>query len=191
MRPAPASNTLNTYIRLYAFVNVYTRQGKLKQSPMPEVRFPVTMTKRMAEPFCRIDRAPPYYISGMEKRHCLECGVEFSGRSDKRFCSDACRNCWHNSASRQSKAYSYRINSLLHRNHSILSECRSSGRSRIKRKEMEEKLFSERYFTACSRRLLGRPVYMCYDISYMIEGRRGIRILSDRQPSPDARRERE
>ncbi|MBO4572024.1 MAG: hypothetical protein J5699_08875 [Bacteroidales bacterium] len=115
----------------------------------------------------------------MEQRYCLECGEVFSGRSDKRFCSDSCRNSYHNSASRQSKAYSYRINSLLNRNHAILAECRRSGKTRLERSEMAEKMFSEKYCTACSRRFLGRPVYFCYDIPYRIEGRRGVRILSE------------
>lgn len=115
----------------------------------------------------------------MEKRYCLECGKGFYGRSDKRFCSDACRNSYHNSVSRQSKAYSYRINSLLQRNHSILEECLSNGKTRLGRAEMAEKMFSERYCTACSGGFPRRRVYTCYDISYTFEGRRGIRILAD------------
>ena len=115
----------------------------------------------------------------MEDRYCLECGERFSGRSDKRFCCDACRNSYHNAVSRQSKAYSYRINSILHRNHSILEECMEAGRMRIGRREMNEKMFAEKYFTALTRKFPGRPVYTCYDISYRLEGRRGVRILPD------------
>lgn len=115
----------------------------------------------------------------MEKRYCLECGEGFWGRSDKRFCCDACRNSYHNAISRQSKAYSYKINSILHRNHSILSESLQSGKLQLDRKEMEEKQFAARFHTASKRKPLRRTVYTCYDISYRIEGRKGVRILTD------------
>ena len=114
----------------------------------------------------------------MEERYCLECGERFSGRSDKRFCCDACRNSYHNAISRQSKAYSYKINSILHRNHAILSENLRSGKLMIGRQELEDKHFSARCHTASSRGLLGRRIYTCYDISYVKEGKRGVRILS-------------
>ena len=115
----------------------------------------------------------------MEERYCLECGERFSGRTDKRFCSDACRNYYHNAISRQSKAYSYKINSILHRNHSILSDSLSSGKSRIGPEEMEEKNFQARFHTASYRKPLSRRVYKCYDISYTIDSRKGVRILTD------------
>ena len=31
-----------------------------------------------------------------EKKQCLECGNELMGRIDKKFCSDGCRNAYHN-----------------------------------------------------------------------------------------------
>ena len=147
---------------------------------MPQKPNPVVSRQKAAPVhFCGTFPAGQHYIRTMELRYCLECGEGFYGRSDKRFCSDLCRNSWHNAASRQSKAYSYRINSLLLRNHSILAECRKEGKTRLGRAEMAERMFSERYCTACSRRFPLRTVYTCYDISYRIEGRRGIRILAD------------
>ena len=39
----------------------------------------------------------------MQERKCLECGTVLKGRSDKKFCSDYCRNTYNNKVNRDSK----------------------------------------------------------------------------------------
>ena len=46
-----------------------------------------------------------YYLklNEMEQKLCLECGEQIQGRSDKKFCSDYCRNSHNNKVNTESK----------------------------------------------------------------------------------------
>lgn len=89
------------------------------------------------------------------------------GRSDKRFCSTACRTSFHNAQARRRYGCSGRVNSLLKRNHSILFDSLSKGDRIIRKEELDEKMFSFENYTSLRKRPFHRKVYMCYDISYI------------------------
>ncbi len=63
------------------------------------------------------------------KKNCLECGEPFSGRIDKKFCSDYCRNSFNNKINKESKNLIRNINNRLRKNHRLLSELNKSGKN--------------------------------------------------------------
>ena len=52
---------------------------------------------------------------------CLECHDPFQGRSDKKFCSDACRNNFNNKQKSDVSHQMRQINAILKKNHKVLS----------------------------------------------------------------------
>ena len=55
------------------------------------------------------------------KKNCLECGESFTGRIDKKFCSDYCRNTYNNNINKESKNLVRNTNNRLRKNYKILS----------------------------------------------------------------------
>lgn len=53
---------------------------------------------------------------------CLECGDSFKGRTDKKFCSDLCRNGFNNRVKASTSNYYRVVNSTLRKNYKILEE---------------------------------------------------------------------
>lgn len=119
-----------------------------------------------------------HYLYDMEERYCAECGERLVGRSDKRFCSTACRTSFHNAQARKRYGCSGRVNSLLRRNHAILWDAISKGRSIICRQELEERMFSFDNYTSLQRKPFRRKVYKCFDISY-VRTRSGDIVIKD------------
>ena len=56
----------------------------------------------------------------MEDRTCIECGRSFQGRSDKKFCTDACRNHFNNKQNADQMNYIRSVNNTLRKNRRIL-----------------------------------------------------------------------
>ncbi|MDR2281788.1 MAG: hypothetical protein LBE37_01185 [Sphingobacterium sp.] len=56
----------------------------------------------------------------MEIKRCLECSGPVKGRSDKRFCNDACRNSFNNRLQTDSSNVVRKINRQLYKNRKIL-----------------------------------------------------------------------
>ena len=52
---------------------------------------------------------------------CLECGDKIKyGRTDKKFCSDDCRNRHHNEKQKESRAYRRKVLAILAKNYDLL-----------------------------------------------------------------------
>lgn len=99
---------------------------------------------------------------------CLECGDRIVyGRSDRKFCCDACKNRFHNRRSSSSRHYRQKIHSALERNYFILDSLRRTSLRNIPMSDMENMGFSREYFTSYSRQS-SRETFMCYDIEYSV-----------------------
>lgn len=99
---------------------------------------------------------------------CLECGDRIVyGRSDRKFCCDACKNRFHNRRSSSSRHYRQKIHSALERNYFILDSLRRTSLRNIPMSDMENMGFSREYFTSYSRQA-SRETFMCYDIEYSV-----------------------
>lgn len=56
----------------------------------------------------------------MEEKVCVECNNSIRGRSDKRFCDDACRNSYNNRLNSDQNNYMRKVNIILRKNRRIL-----------------------------------------------------------------------
>ncbi len=101
---------------------------------------------------------------------CLECGDEIKyGRSDKKFCCDACKNRYHNRQAQDSRVFRQDVLSSLDKNYIILDSLRRTALRNILITDLESMGFRRDLFTSY-RKSTRREVYMCYDIRYFVRG---------------------
>jgi predicted nucleic acid-binding Zn ribbon protein len=65
--------------------------------------------------------------------NCLECGEKIIGRSDKKFCNDACRNAYNNKQNKDSNNLMRNINNKLRKNYRILTEINTEGKLKLQK----------------------------------------------------------
>ena len=109
-------------------------------------------------------------------KRCLLCGEEFSGRSDKKFCSDLCRNEYHNNLRREEYKKMTRCNMLLRQNRNILLSYSSSGVTEIDKASLALDNFCFDVFTSARYRRWRPTLYFCYEFEYFITRRGTVRI---------------
>lgn len=81
------------------------------------------------------------------ERICLDCGDKILGRSDKKFCSDQCRNNYNNRLNRDSNNYVRNVHGLLRRNRKILSDLYDDGHRRLHRDALIALGYNFTFFT--------------------------------------------
>jgi hypothetical protein len=88
----------------------------------------------------------------MTVKVCPECGEKIIGRSDKKFCSDLCRNAYNNKLNTDATNFVRNINNAL-------------------RKNTRSHLFSEgfdfTYFTSIRKTQKGSVYHFVYDFGYL------------------------
>lgn len=113
-------------------------------------------------------------------KNCIECGEKFSGREDKKFCSDGCRNAYNNKINKDSTNYMRNINNKLRKNYRILSECNPDGKTKVSRVKLISKGFDFEFFTNILHTKTGNTYYFLYDQGYMaIENEYYILVKKD------------
>ena len=111
--------------------------------------------------------------------YCQECGAEIKGRIDKKFCSDMCRNNYHNKLYRQEKRQISRINKRLAANRRILKYFYTSGIRKVPRYLLEDNKFDFDCYTSSSTGPLGRTTYRCYEYKYSSDLHKIVKIEKD------------
>lgn len=102
------------------------------------------------------------------KKKCLECGTDIIGRIDKKFCSDGCRNSYHNKFNKDSKNLVRNINNRLRKNYRILdSFSLREGKARTTRTRLIDKGFDFEYITNLYTTKKGTTYYFVYDLGYL------------------------
>ena len=81
------------------------------------------------------------------KNKCVECGEEFIGRADKKFCSAYCRSSYNNRLNRDANNFIRNINNILRKNRRILARLNPKGKARVHRDKLLENGFKFSYFT--------------------------------------------
>lgn len=104
----------------------------------------------------------------MEKKKCPECGEPILGRSDKKFCSDMCRNSYNNKLNSDTNNYVRQVNNTLRKNRRILEEFLSENKTSVHKDKLIEKGFSFNYFTGTHTSKKGTFFYRCYEFWYSI-----------------------
>jgi hypothetical protein len=102
-----------------------------------------------------------------KNRTCEHCGEKILGRSDKRFCSDYCRNSQHNLENRDNSNYMRKVNNLLRKNRRILAKFNPNGKAKILGTALMEEGFNFAYFTNIYETKKGGKYYFCYDQGYI------------------------
>ena len=104
----------------------------------------------------------------MEKRICLECNQVINGRSDKKFCSDLCRNAYNNKMNNDSNKTVRNINNILRRNRKILQELNPNDKAKIHKSKLVDKGFDFNYFTSVYKTQKGTIYHFCYEYGYLM-----------------------
>lgn len=107
---------------------------------------------------------------------CLECGSEMAyGRSDRKFCSDRCRDRHHYELTKKRKRFVQKVTNALSRNYQILEELLDSGVVSAPLGDLVSAGFNPAFVTS-HHRVAKHDEYTCYDIRYVMTATRIFRI---------------
>jgi hypothetical protein len=102
-----------------------------------------------------------------QEQTCIECGNDFKGRIDKKFCSDQCRTTFNNRQKSVEHKYIRDVNSILKKNRRILVELNPEGKSRVSKDKLKSKGFDFSYFTSTYTTKDGAQYFYCYEQGYL------------------------
>lgn len=100
----------------------------------------------------------------MEK-FCLDCKEPIKGRSDKKFCSDSCRNNYNNREKSDTVNYMRNVNNILRKNRKILQELTPNDKSRVHKSKLLAKGYNFNYQTN-TYTTKKATYYFCYDYGF-------------------------
>ena len=99
---------------------------------------------------------------------CLHCGNKITGRTDKKFCNDYCRNAYNNQLKSADSRVVRNINNALIKNRRILETMLAEEKMV---KQPKEKFlnhgFNFNYFTHNYTNQKGNVYYFCYEYGYL------------------------
>ena len=103
------------------------------------------------------------------KRSCRLCKAPLQGRSDKIFCTLACKNEYHLRLRRATARAVVETDKILHRNRSILLEVmgKNTTRKNVTWQTLDKKKFNRRYMTGCYLNSQHKTYYIIYDFAWM------------------------
>lgn len=103
-----------------------------------------------------------------ETKACLFCTKTFRGRVDKKYCSDICRNNYHNKVKIADSSFINTINNVLRHNRRVLQELLPASAQKIRtdRESLLLKGFRFAYSTHIHTSKKGAVHYFCYDHGY-------------------------
>ena len=105
-------------------------------------------------------------VKALEKV-CLDCGKKFSGRVDKKFCSDICRISHNNKLNSDETNFMRNVNNILRKNRRILIELNKTGKTTVNRNKLNDKGFDFGYFTNTYTTKEGAQYRYCYEQGYL------------------------
>jgi predicted nucleic acid-binding Zn ribbon protein len=103
------------------------------------------------------------------KKQCIQCGNEFRGRADKKYCSVDCKNIYNYNKRKETQSVTEQIDKILHRNREILSTVMGPKRKRIHiaRLELERMGFNFNYITGYYINSAKKTYHYVYDFAWM------------------------
>ena len=102
-------------------------------------------------------------------KKCKICKKAIIGRSDKLFCSIACKSYYHQKLREVTNKETIQIDKILHRNRSILLELIGKHKTQIKidRIILDKKKFNYKYHTHININSKGKTFHWLYDLAWM------------------------
>lgn len=101
------------------------------------------------------------------KKTCLECDRELFGRTDKKFCSDGCRNTYNNRLNKDTTNRVRNINNRLRKNYRILEALNPDQKTKTTRQKLLEKGFDFNFITSIYTTKAGKIYYFVYNQGYL------------------------
>ena len=114
----------------------------------------------------------------MNDKTCKQCNGEIKGRSDKLFCSNECRNQYHNFDLAEKEADVKRINSILRRNRTILKKLNPTGKTTVRIEYLTIQGFDFSYFTHLYLTKNDNIYRFCYNYGYVLVGTEKVLIVN-------------
>jgi len=104
-------------------------------------------------------------ISAVEKK-CLDCGDRLYGRTDKKFCSDQCRNNYNNRLNRDSNNFVRNVHGLLRKNRRILADLHAEGKQKVHKDALFALGYNFSFFTHIIETSKGKKFHFCFEYGY-------------------------
>lgn len=104
----------------------------------------------------------------MNSRHCQFCNEAIAGRSDKKFCSDLCRNAHNNKLNSNENNYVRNLIHLLRKNRRILQHVLTADKITLPKQKLLDYGFNFKYITHTIVTRNGHRYYYCFEFGYMI-----------------------
>jgi hypothetical protein len=101
------------------------------------------------------------------EKTCLECGAKITGRTDKKFCGDQCRNSYNNRLNSDNISLIRNTNNLLRKNRRILMELNPNGKTKTTREKLLTRGFDFQHFTSLYTTKDGAVYHYCYEQGYL------------------------
>ena len=109
-----------------------------------------------------------YKISPPKHGACLECGSDIEyGRTDKKFCSEKCKNKYHNKLQKDSRSIHRKVLRGLEKNYIILSKLHRSGMNSASISDLLSLGFRPEYSTSY-RKVNSHDEFSCFEFRYYI-----------------------
>lgn len=102
------------------------------------------------------------------ERQCFYCGKAISGRIDKRFCDDNCRNNYHYRLNKDADVLVNKVNSILLHNRLVLKSLCCNVRTFVKIQTLKNMGFDFNYITALHQTKRNDGYRVVYDYAYKI-----------------------
>lgn len=111
---------------------------------------------------------------------CLFCGEALSGRPDKKYCDDNCRNNHHYQMRKDDNAVIKSVNTSLIKNREILKSLAASTKTMVMKEELVDANFNFNVMTSVYRTRKGSEYKVLYDYAYRIVNEHEVLILKYR-----------
>ena len=102
-------------------------------------------------------------------KRCPNCNKIITGRTDKVFCDDKCRNNFYYKFNSEQKTFIRSVNKKLLKNRGIMRAINPSGRTSVPKHYLEEQGFDFSCFTGIHITKKGRPYYLVYDQAFSFD----------------------
>jgi hypothetical protein len=104
------------------------------------------------------------------EKKCLACGKIITGRTDKKFCNDWCRNGYNNKNNSDTSSYVRNINNALRKNRRILEDFIPADveTAKVSKQKLLDKGFNFSYYTNIYKTKKGTEYYFCYEYGYLV-----------------------
>jgi predicted nucleic acid-binding Zn ribbon protein len=104
------------------------------------------------------------------ERKCLDCGEIIRGRTDKKFCSDQCRNNFNNRLNRDTNNFVRNVHGLLRKNRRILSDLYSENKMKVHKDALFALGYNFSFFTHVIESSDGRKFQYCFEYGFSDAG---------------------